>query len=258
MRFPPRLHILLARDAPYGLIIRRGPAKVVCTIGWNRANDTFQLGQWLRGRIYEYRCDLSPDGRHFLYFALTGRWSSETKGSYSAISRAPYLKAISLYPQGDTWGGGGVFLDHHTFTLYGSSVPLRADPALTQVPVQRWVGGPHAARLERDGWLLSSMDEAAYELPGPCGWNLRLQLRSGFPPAPGRGCHWEEYALVHATSGRVHALPDFEWVGIDGARLVWSSAGTLNAARFTSQGLDSVTQLADFNALHFERRQAPY
>ena len=44
--FPARLHILLARHSPLAVVIRRGPSKQVCTLLWNRENDTFELGQW--------------------------------------------------------------------------------------------------------------------------------------------------------------------------------------------------------------------
>jgi hypothetical protein len=101
--------VLLARDAPLGLVIRRGPSSRVATILWHRQRDTFELGQWLKGRIYERRCDLSPDGAHFLYFAMNGQWQSESRGSWSAISRAPYLRAIGFFPKGDCWHGGGLF-----------------------------------------------------------------------------------------------------------------------------------------------------
>ena len=87
--FPARLHVLLAREAPVGLIIRRGPSHSVASVLWNRRTDRFTLGQWLRGRIYERRCDLSPDGTHVIYFAMNGRWQSDVKGSYTAIARAP-------------------------------------------------------------------------------------------------------------------------------------------------------------------------
>jgi hypothetical protein len=72
-KFPPRLHVLLARDTPYAVILPRGPSKTTCSIGWDRRNDTFTIGQWLRGRIYERRSDLSPDGKHLIYFAMNGR-----------------------------------------------------------------------------------------------------------------------------------------------------------------------------------------
>jgi hypothetical protein len=36
---------------------------------WDTDTDSFDLGQWFRGRIYERRCDLSPDGSLLVYFA---------------------------------------------------------------------------------------------------------------------------------------------------------------------------------------------
>ena len=114
-KFPARVHPILARKANTAVIIRRGPSKAVCTMLWNRQNDTFKLGQWLRGRIYERRCDLSPDGRHFIYFAMNGKWDGPVEGSWTAISRTPYLKALSLWPWGDCWNGGGLFLTDSRF-----------------------------------------------------------------------------------------------------------------------------------------------
>src|SRR5437660_3721095 len=108
-RFPARLHVLLAAKAPVGVVLRRGPAGQVCSLLWNRDTDKFELGQWLRGRIYERRADLSPDGKHLIYFAMNGKWSSETKGSWTAMSRAPWLKAEVLYVKGTTCTGVGRF-----------------------------------------------------------------------------------------------------------------------------------------------------
>ena len=71
--FPARVHIILAREAQTAIAIRRGPSKSVCIIGWDRRRDIFTVGQWLRGRIYERRCDLSPEGKHFIYFAMNGK-----------------------------------------------------------------------------------------------------------------------------------------------------------------------------------------
>jgi hypothetical protein len=65
-----RIHVLLAREEPLGVVIRRGPSKQVCTVQWDRRDDDFQVGQWLRGRIYERRSDLYPDGKHLIYFAM--------------------------------------------------------------------------------------------------------------------------------------------------------------------------------------------
>ncbi len=116
-RFPARIHVLLAREAPLGLVIRKGPSKSVATILWDRRTDKFTLGQWMRGRIYERRCDLSPDGTRLIYFAMNGKWESKTKGAWTAISRVPYLKAVTLLTKGDCWHGGGLFLGNHTYWL---------------------------------------------------------------------------------------------------------------------------------------------
>jgi hypothetical protein len=43
-KFPARLHVLLARNAKVGLVIRRGPSKSVCTVLWDRKRDKFKLG----------------------------------------------------------------------------------------------------------------------------------------------------------------------------------------------------------------------
>jgi hypothetical protein len=118
-RFPARLHVLFARGSSLALVIRRGPSKTVCTCSWDRDDDTFKVGQWMRGRIYERRCDLSPDGKHFIYFAMNGRWNSKMLGSWTAISRAPYLKALALFSKGDCWHGGGLFLSADKYWLNG-------------------------------------------------------------------------------------------------------------------------------------------
>src|ERR1700742_4479685 len=100
-KFPARIHVLLASEARVGVVIRRGPSKQVCTVLWDRKTDEVKGGQWMKGRIYERRCDISPDGKHLIYFAMNGKWGSESKGSWTAISRAPYLKALGFFPKGD-------------------------------------------------------------------------------------------------------------------------------------------------------------
>ncbi len=120
-----RIHVLLASQVPLGLVIRRGPSKQVATILWDRERDHFELGQWLKGRIYERRSDLSPDGRYLIYFAMNGKWNTESQGAWTAISRAPYLKALAFFPKGDCWNGGGLWTGRNTYWLedgYGHTI----------------------------------------------------------------------------------------------------------------------------------------
>lgn len=122
MKAPPRLFVVLASRTPRAVILRRGPSNWYHVILWDTGKDTFEHGAWFRGRIYEDRCDLSPDGELLVYFALQGsRFQTSYKGSWTAVSRPPWLHALALWPQGDTWGGGGAFTADRKLTLATSS-----------------------------------------------------------------------------------------------------------------------------------------
>ena len=163
----------MARQAPYAVIIRRGPARRVCTIGWDRKTDRFEIGQWFHGRIYEERADLSPDGRHLIYFAANFNWNSETKGTWTAISRAPFIKAISIWAKGDSYFGGGLFLDDKTALLdghHGAAMRLSRDVHVVQEPRTSYAKiatmghPPHGVqRLEGLDAYLSPQENAIYE-----------------------------------------------------------------------------------------------
>jgi hypothetical protein len=114
----------MARERPRALILRRGPSAWFHLILWNTRDDTFEPGAWFKGCIYAERCDLSPEGDLFLYFALQGsRWATSYRGTWTAVSRPPWLHALTLWPQGDTWGGGGRFLEQRKVGLFTGAVP---------------------------------------------------------------------------------------------------------------------------------------
>jgi hypothetical protein len=269
-KFPARIHVLLAREAPVGLVIRRGPAKPVCSMLWDRQLDCFTLGQWMRGRIYERRCDLSPDGRHFLYFAMNGRWTSKHRGSWTAISQTPYLKALTLLIKGDCWNGGGLFLSNNTFWLndgYGHTEQLVAPHLQRDSAYQpsAYYGGEcptvYYNRLQRDGWTLTNPDHLGaviFEKPLPNGWTLRKFAFAETGAPPGRGCYWDAHELNHEPSGRLLAFPEWEWADLDRQRLVWAANGQLWQACLGDGALAEERLLNDFNEMKFEARVAPY
>jgi len=123
------MFVLLARQANVGVILRRGPTKWFHVTLWDTQKDAFEGGQWFRGRIYPERCDVSPNGKLFLYFAGKFRQRDVGRGyhrTWTAVSRPPYLTALALWPIGDTWGGGGVFLDDRTVLISTSAPSLGA------------------------------------------------------------------------------------------------------------------------------------
>lgn len=269
-KFPARLHVLLARESKIGLIIRRGPSNSVCTVLWNRERDTFKPGQWMRGRIYERRCDLSPNGKHFIYFAMNGRWRSETKGSSSAISRVPYLKAVSLFAKGDCWHGGGLFLSEREFWLndgYGHT-QLKASTRFRRNlngHQKGYFGGEcltvYYNRLRRDGWAMRDEEyqgATLFEKKLPKSWLLRKLAFAEIDAPPGRGCYWDAHELRHESTNTVLAFPEWEWADFVDGRLVYATDGQLRTARLVRGKLSSEKLLHDFNRMKFEAIAAPY
>lgn len=271
--FPPRLHVLLARDAPYAVILRRGPSKTVCAIGWDRRTDTFTVGQWMRGRIYERRSDLSPDGKYLIYFAMNGRWQSKTGGSWTAISKAPYLKAVTLWGKGDCWHGGGLFLhdrrywlnDGHGHTSLLVSSRITRDP--TWQPAA-YYGGEclhvYFNRLQRDGWTVcahpseTTGETTLFEKPASSGWTLRKHCHAECGAPPGKGVYYDRHSLFHSRSDQLIDCPNWEWADLDGKRLVWAENGRLHTSRLDAQGLKAPRVLHDLNGMTFSPIAAPY
>jgi hypothetical protein len=100
--------VLLARTASVGVILRRGPSHWVQLIHWDTKQDVFTPGQWFHGRIYELRCDLSLNGKLFVYAAYkpgNARKHPDYGDRWTAISKPPYFTALALW-RCDFYGGG--------------------------------------------------------------------------------------------------------------------------------------------------------
>ncbi len=273
---PPRLHAILARAAPVAVVFRRGPAKRVAVCHWDLRTDRVSLGQWLEGRIYALRADLSPDGRHMISFAATYRttpdpWGRhDTGGSWTAISRAGWLKALVLWGKGDGWNGGGLFLDRRRYWLNDGPFRhrlLESHSHFERVPGwrgQAWYGGEcpgvYVPRLERDGWetLRSERFRSEFRRELPRGWRLHKLFHAGPPERPGRGVYWEEH-LLERRDGEVLAQPGWEWADRDGGDVVYAEGGCLWRRRIESaERLGEARLVHDFTRMVFERRTAPY
>jgi hypothetical protein len=251
-----RLAVLQAADAPVALVLRRGPTLQVCTVLWDRRRNRFRPGQWLKGRIDPHKCDLSPDGRYCIYFAVSGRRDPETKGTYTAVSRAPWLKALALYGLGDCWAGGGLFTGPRTYWLNDRGVAehfqLRESlEVVRDFNFMKWQRGPewpYAHRLAREGWTLLSRDVHIFEKPLHSGWRLRKSVSGSR----------EKHHLIHPETARVLDFPDWEWADLDGRHLAWAARGRLYRAPLKGSGPGVPKLLHDFNPLTFEPRTAPY
>ncbi|HXS69351.1 MAG TPA: hypothetical protein VN761_10940 [Candidatus Polarisedimenticolia bacterium] len=267
-KFPARLHVLLARDAKTAVVFRRGPSKSTCSVLWNRKTDEFKTGQWLRGRIYERRSDISPDGKFLIYFAMNGKWESETKGAWTAISKAPWLKALALFGKGDCWHGGGLFTSEKNYWLndgYGhqtirNSSSVRRDEKFR--PKEYYGGeclGVYFVRLQRDGWELKTdlSETTTFEKPLSHGWRLRKHAHADLGHPPGKGCYWDEHELQADDGQRIDGSK-WEWADVDGKKLVWAEAGCLFRSTIKKSGMGERKLLYDFNEMKFKAIPAPY
>jgi hypothetical protein len=273
--FPARLHALFAQDTLDALVIRRGPSKRTAVIGWDRKTDVFTLGQWLNGRIYERRSDLSPDGKHFIYFAMNGKWNR--MGSWTAISKTPYLCALTLFAKGDCWNGGGLFQSKDSYWLndlndgYGHTQQFdqsKLTRRLTRPSSESYGGecpGVYYLRLQRDGWTLIQNPNTTklgelqiFEKPLHAGWILRKFAHATTDHPVGKGCYFDTHSLMQTKSHTLLECPDWEWAELDRNRIVYAEHGKLYAAELNQHGLSTPKLLFDFNAMRYKRIKAPY
>ena len=273
------LYAILARRVPVGVIFRRGPSKQVLLIRWNLKDDTFETGQWLKGRIYERRCDLSPEGDLLIYFAAN--WKRPYL-SWTAVSRPPYLTALALWPKGDARGGGGQFrsrgviaLDHDPGAKLqeGFSLPkwIRTEPFR-----ETYGWAADARRLQRDGWVRVSDDKGVKNKHG-ASWieyKFPVVLRKPHPKLPRKyllemsipgstereGWDISEYSVI--GPGGAQNIGRSEWADWSqwGGDLLYSKGGRLfrvPCGKRDLAPLQSAVQIADFSDLKFEPCETP-
>ncbi len=167
-----RIYAIIAREAPVAALFRRGPSGFVQLLKWNLEDDTFEHGQWLKGRIYERRADLSPSGKYLIYFAAK---HTAPMYSWTAVSKPPYLTALALWEGMGAWGGGGLFDDethlqlNHSITRMRLSDTFELPKEVKVVPCGEDSGSGEDSpimdmRMERDGWQLSQSGEQNFAI----------------------------------------------------------------------------------------------
>lgn len=273
-KYPARIHVLIASNSDNALIIRRGPSKQTCIIGWNRRKGTFEVSQWIKGRIYERRSDISPSGKHWIYFAMNGKWDSEAKGAWTAIAQAPWLKAISMFPKGDCWNGGGLFLNDKSYWLndgYGHEIMHDSHEVKRNkdyLPQNQYGGeclNVYYNRLQRDGWVIKSTlekrkwnTETIFEKEIAKKWTLRKVCHAQVDSPKGKGCYWDEHELLSSSDVTVKK-PNWEWADWVDGRIYYAEQGFLFKLNIQScNKLSEPKILHNFNNYKFENKTAPY
>lgn len=255
-RVPPRLHVIPALASDKALVLRRGPSGEVASLLWDRKSGELKLGQWLKGRIYEHRCDLSPDGCHMIIFARKGG------RNWTAISRAPWLTALSWLPQSSTWFGGGAFTPQGRVFFNGGAAPRNLPDRLKPSAPDAYphgtdgfhMGGLYPAMMVARGWRVVSGRGTDTVLEKPAGPGVTLRLAFDVS-APGRAIIANRYDLI-GEDGEM--ATDWEWAEPRGAGLHLARDGALWFAELNRGRLGEMRVLYDLAPMRFEPRLAPY
>jgi hypothetical protein len=233
-------------------------------IVWRTDSDAVERGQWLHGRVYARRSDVSPDGRLMVYFAAkrSARDRLPDAGeTWTAVSRPPYFTALAVFPKGDSWDGGGWFerndrlhLNHGCRSDSLESLPKKfqvlADPGDGEdMPIYNKVLRAKGWTLLDDSGRMSGTQPHAWTKPAPDGVRLLRQDYEGWDNTkPGDPLRFA-YSLCDPASGELLEILDSDWADFDQrGRLVEARDGKIFA---------DGAEIADFNADRPESFAAP-
>jgi hypothetical protein len=257
---PCRLFVYLARSAPLGVVLRRGPSDWVQLSLWHTDTDSVEHGGWFKGRVYERRCDLSADGALFVYFARKSsgrRATGPDRDSWLALSRPPWFTALALWWVGGTYHTGGCFTAAGSLFLGGTDRPDQGVLPAWLVPAAEidyidrspeWTERTVLYnRLLRDGWQpLPDISNPAisWEKRDPSG---RMTLMMTQATAPKFRVYGGPYVVTYGvrteSGGEVQPLGRATWADWDQrGRLVLAQDGRL----LHRQASGALRELADF------------
>ncbi len=172
-----RIDGILATQANQAVIFRRGPSKKCQMLLWDLTRDEVTPGQWLSGRVYTNKCDVSSDGRYVVVKAMNPAESAIARNthplpdpsidpiSWTSISRPPYFTAIALGFNGWYWNGGGLWKSpqhlqvHRAGFTWHESIAPSSQIKITEI----FHGGFDIAtkKLLARGWILEDIEEAS-------------------------------------------------------------------------------------------------
>lgn len=209
---PARIDGIVAREAPVAVIFRAGPIRQTQLLTWNLDTDEIVPGQWIIGRVYSRRCDLSPDGK-----LLIGAFKKHPyfTGAWTAISRPPYFSAIAVWFGLGRWNGGGLWRGNQAV-----EVNVWAD-AKNEVPPPPWLSHRRlnlpmsedepifGMRLRAYGWTCLQDHEVEVTNPGwKESWERLFQFSRG--PIP-HNREKEIKALIEESSPRYRTTRPGLW-----------------------------------------------
>ena len=267
-RPPCRIYAIMARDAPVGVIFRRGPSKRVQIVHWDTETDTFTPGQWFHGRIYEQEARLSADGTLMRYDAMKinqrTRQDTDYGFSWTAISKPPYLRALTRWASGTSTGTVHCSDINPEWLIHWNKAN-HSQPAAFLArndwrPTQEWQDEFESIKNAR---LAAFQERMAQGLPADAEWLQSIESFKSGPNVHEKDHPHQSLTLVRATStecpnqyeyslrerkGREKKLTGMEWVDWDQrGRFVYAQGGCIFACNAEAIGQDAPRELINLN-----------
>lgn len=258
-----KLNFIIARDRNIAAIIRRGPSKLIQLSKWDIDNNKIEKGQWFKGVIRAESCDLSPDGKLFIYVAekyKKGKIDPTISSSWTAISKLPYLTALTLWPINGYQVGGGIFHDDNNLELFHLENNSKyhkkfSSPKLKFELNNSQTGYSYLAKLKLNGWKVTkSWDQTTRS-------DLREKiLNNSSSILLERIIDYHGYRKIFylkINDSRIK-IENADCVDVDGkSRLIISKDGKLFISQPNNFNLDDLVEVADFNSEKFEEVETP-
>jgi hypothetical protein len=278
--------VLFAAQARKAVLLRRGPKTHYCLIAWDLKDDSFKIGQWMKGHVH--LCDLSPDGSTLIYWAAQYHASAQRRraaGPFDPLQgdsrkhvrdivrrgrKVPrYLRpsmaetmprentgtwtAISTVPWFTAlahWPAYGHWTGGGLFA--GSNHIVLFEPQDRMTPV---VNVPIPARLRIQSAALA--DSALIAQRSACGPLFEINVRDPQRAVEDQA-RFNALELVLQASG----LRMIEWVHPEGGDILFAADGAVwrvpGGERLQPQHyLAAARKLADFSALSFQLVSPP-
>ena len=258
---PCRLFVYLARQSPVAVVLRRGPTDWARLSLWHTDSDRLEHGQWIKGRVYERRSDLSADGSLFAAFVRQSGGRHTRRDTWIAVSRPPFFSALAVWFVGGTYHTGAFFPGRDSLWLgYSPETPpdvghlpswLSITPARDIGYIDRtgeWTDRTvHFNRLIRDGWeLLEREPYRTLWVRRHPSRSLALHMMHSFENLQIAGGRYVvEYSLWNEAEHREQTIGQATWADWDQrGRLVVAREGKLLHWQLESGTLE---EIADFN-----------
>ncbi len=256
-----RIDGLMAAEANIAALIRRGPSKWVRFYVWDFNNDRIVVGDWLEGRVYSRRGDISPDGRYLASYC----------GDAIIFTEPPNADPVAKWSVEGTWGGAGIWTDSHTFNAMPD--PYEFEQRIPCPPEIKVVREPYLRNPETEIFRLRLLKSGWVEVLEPADpsdwWHKKKTVAGIETPWAARTIYMSkafeggkieyrqnegiELAVVIDTRGKIvlhlettknHPL----WIDVDrSGRLVYADQGCLYAwAEFPEGRPQLIANLNDY------------